>query len=190
MPRTQRFVTVAVTSLIVVACSDAPRSTSPSVTPGDAALSSIAGGSERVVSMLDACDPTTFNAVLGEGGCTRRGGVTFQDFLAQLQNHGTVGSWRFAPSEMNVAVGQTLVAINRGGEEHTFTEVEEFGGGVVDALNALSGNLVKAPECLASPERVPPGGVQREVVDESGTELYQCCIHPWMRVVVHANRGS
>ena len=49
---------------------------------------------------------------------------------------------------MNVSVGQTLVAINRGGEEHTFTEVEHFGGGFAPLLDNLSGNPDPAPECL------------------------------------------
>ena len=80
-------------------------------------------------------------------------------------------------------VGQTLLAINRGGEEHTFTEVEEFGGGVVDILNQLSGNTEVAPECLAlaPSDRIPAGGTFTDEVEETGTELYQCCIHPWMR---------
>jgi len=47
---------------------------------------------------------------------------------------------------------------------------------------------VPAPECLAlTPDDfVPPGGTHREVVDEAGTELYECCLHPWMRAVVTA----
>jgi plastocyanin len=35
---------------------------------------------------------------------------------------------------------------------------------------------------------MPSGGTQTETVDEEGTELYQCCIHPWMRATVVAKR--
>ena len=54
--------------------------------------------SERLVSMKDACDPTTFNAVLGPGACVRSGGVRFDKFIAALQRRGEVGAWHFAPS--------------------------------------------------------------------------------------------
>ena len=176
-------------SLVLMACSDAPSPTAPSASPGDAAaFAAVAGGSERLITMMDACDPTTFNAVLGPNGCTRNGGITFDNFIALLTQNQSVGAWHFAPSTMNVSVGQTLVAMNRGGEEHTFTEVEHFGGGFIQLLNNLSGNPVPAPECLqlTLADRIPPGGVARDDVDEEGTEHYQCCIHPWMRVTVTA----
>ena len=85
-------------------------------------------------------------------------------------------------------MGQTLVAVNQGGEVHTFTEVEHFGGGVVRVLNELSGNPVPAPECqnLARGDFIAPGGSDTDEVEEPGTERYQCCIHPWMRLEVHA----
>jgi hypothetical protein len=183
---------IAIVGCLVLGCADGSRPTSPSASPGSASLAVI-GGSERVVSMMDACDPTTFNAVIGPGTCTRTGGgVTFDQFITQLGNTGSVGAWRFAPATMNVSVGQTLLAINRGGEAHTFTEVAHFGGGFIPDLNNLSGNPIPAPECLQIPSLVfvPPGGLVREEVHEAGTELYQCCLHPWMRVTVHANHGS
>jgi hypothetical protein len=73
---------------------------------------------------------------------------------------------------------------------HTFTEVEHFGGGIVPQLNALSGNPAPAAECLQlkPDDFVPAGGTHRDDVTEMGTELYQCCIHPWMRTVVHVRR--
>ena len=40
---------------------------------------------------------------------------------------------------------------------------------------------------LAS-DRIPPGGTYSDEVEETGTELYQCCIHPWMRTTVTARR--
>ena len=189
---------LVVIALVVAAqgCDDTSRPTAPN--SSDAALanrSSAAslqlGGDSRLVTMMDACDPTSFNAVLGAGTCARQGGVPFDVFIAQLTKHQFVGAWHFAPGVVNVQLGQTLVARNNGGEVHTFTEVENFGGGSVPVLNQLSGNPDPAPECLAltASDSIPPGGTTSDVEDESGTELYQCCIHPWMRAVVHV-RGN
>ena len=49
-----------------------------------------------------------------------------------------------------------------GGEAHTFTQLKQFGGGFVDALNQASGNPVPAPECaqfvngVLTPQRQGP----------------------------------
>ena len=107
--------------------------------------------------------------------------MTFAHFIDQLTKHGTIGSWRFTPLEATLHVGDEFVAVNRGGEDHTFTEVEEFGGGVVPVLNQLAGTPNVAPECLNA-EFVPPGGTVRDDAREAGTEKYQCCIHPWMKL--------
>ena len=140
----------------------------------------------RNISLFDACDPTTFNAALGAGTCVRNGGMTFDQFLAELRAHGSVGAWHMTPTNLTVGVGQTLFVTNRGGEEHTFTEVEEFGGGIVPLLNQLSGNTEVAPECteLEDDDFVPAGGTYTEEEDEEGVEKYQCCIHPWMRMTL------
>jgi plastocyanin len=139
---------------------------------------------ERLVTMQDACDPQTFNAVIGPGTCVRAGGVTFDNFIAALTKHGSIGGWHFAPPNTHVQQGTTFLAINRGGEEHTFTEVAEFGGGIVSLLNDLAHTPVIAPECAALEEDdfVPAGGTYREEVDHTGTVKFQCCIHPWMRL--------
>jgi hypothetical protein len=78
--------------------------------------------------------------------------------------------------------------VNRGGEVHTFTHVAAFGGGIIPPLNALSGNPVPAPECLAlePDDFVAPGNTYQEQIEGSGTQLFQCCIHPWMRMTVRA----
>jgi hypothetical protein len=83
-------------------------------------------------------------------------------------------------------VGQMLVATNRGGETHTFTEVEEFGGGIVSQLNDLTGLTNVAPECnqLMGSDFLAPGASSSEEEEEAGVENYQCCIHPWMRAQV------
>jgi hypothetical protein len=78
--------------------------------------------------------------------------------------------------------------VNHGGEVHTFTEVEEFGGGIVPALNNLAHTPVEAPECkaLESDDFIAPGATyESDTEQEPGEEKYQCCIHPWMRLTAH-----
>lgn len=171
---------IALGASLFNACDDAARPTAPI-----AASQSVEGGQERRVTMLDACDPHSFAAA--HVTCVRRGGVTFQRFLEILRNHHTVGAWRFSPRRLSASVGQTLLAVNRGGEVHTFTEVAHFGGGVIEALNELSGNPIPAPECqhLASSDFVAPAASDTDEIEEPGIEHYQCCIHPWMRLDVH-----
>jgi plastocyanin len=163
----------------------ADRSTTTHTTHQPAMAAALGGLGIRLIGMKDACDPETF----AEIGCLRTGGgVTLDHFLAKLGKKGVVGAWHFAPPNLNARVGQTLRAANGGGEVHTFTEVEEFGGGIVPLLNDLSGNPEPAPECLAlAPEDfVPPGATYEDEVEEAGSERYQCCIHPWMRTTVAA----
>jgi plastocyanin len=145
-----------------------------------------AGAAQHMVTMMDACDPETFNAAIGPGTCTRSGGVQFAKFLELLGLHHSIGSWRFAPPNVTMRVGQRLVATNRGGEVHTFTEVEDFGGGIVADLNNLTGLTTVAPECtqLTGSDFIAPGASSSEEEDEAGVENYQCCIHPWMRAQV------
>jgi len=82
-------------------------------------------------------------------------------------------------------LGDVLSATNKGGETHTFTEVEDYGGGFVQVLNTLGGFGATVPEC--DPTKVQmlhPGESFHETTDEVGVEKYQCCIHPWMRTEV------
>jgi len=194
MRRFTPLVAMAAIAAIQVACSDSGAGsltppTGPAASRGSAATADLG---PRRIEILDACDPTSFNAAIGAGTCSRPGGMNFDQFIAEVTRKGSVGAWRFAPAN-NVTgkVGQVLLAMNRGGEVHTFTEVEEFGGGIVPLLNQLSGNTTVAPECLAlePDDFIPPGGSDSDDSVESGTEKYQCCIHPWMRVTV-TGRGS
>ena len=145
-----------------------------------------------MVNLMDACDPDTFNAPppagAGPGTCVRNGGVTFQNFIEQLMRFGSIGAWHMAPPDSNLLVGQHFLAVNHGGEVHTFTEVEEFGGGIVPALNTLAHTPVEAPECkaLESDDFIAPGATYvSDTEQEPGEEKYQCCIHPWMRLTAH-----
>ena len=187
-----RAVIGSAAAALLLACGDANRATEPASSDRAIGARTDAGATNHFVSMKDACDPATFDAATGDpNACVRNGGMTFDKFIAQLQKHQQVGAWHFAPPSLNVREGSTLTAINRGGEVHTFTEVEEFGGGFVPMLNDLSGNPTPAPECLAlAPgDLVAPGGSFTTTESEAGVENYQCCIHPWMRTIVHV-RGS
>ena len=142
---------------------------------------------DGTVSILDQCEPTSFNAVLGAGACTGHGTMTLAQFTAELAANHTVAAWRFDPAAMSLTLGGSITAINYGGEVHTFTEVVQFVGGIVPALNTASGNPTEAPECkdITDADRIAPGGTFRTDAETStGTHLYQCCIHPWMRETV------
>jgi len=151
-----------------------------------APLAGLTGALQQSITMSDACDPETFNAVLGSGACIRSGGVQFDKFLEQVEKHHKVGAWHFAPGGVTLKVGQTLVAENHGGEAHTFTEVEEFGGGFVTVLNERGGFGPTVPECMGLPPStfIQPGQSKSEVETEAGVEKYQCCFHPWMRAEI------
>lgn len=177
-------------ALLTVACDNAGRVVDPSTHTMSAAGSlplMSAGPNARRVSVMDACDGPTFNAVIGPGTCARNGGVPFLEFVAQLTAHQTAGAWHNAPPQTDAWVGETLVAHNDGGEVHTFTRVAQFGGGVVPFLNALAGTPNVAQECLGLPpaEFMAPGGTDSEVLDQAGDIKFECCIHPWMRTTVH-----
>jgi hypothetical protein len=141
----------------------------------------------RRIQMTDDCDPTTFNAVLGPGACVGSGTTTFSEFIAELTAKKVVRSWAFNPSEPAVHAGQSLIARNFGGEEHTFTCVTQFGGGVVPILNTLSGNTTPAVLCPGESfgaSIVPPGGTRTIVLGSSPQTMYECLIHPWMRATL------
>lgn len=139
------------------------------------------------VSMRDECDPASFNAALGAGACTRNGSMTLTQFNAELNATHRVAAWQFVPATLTIHRGDVVTAMNDGGEVHTFTEVAQFGGGIVPSLNQASGNPTEAPECtqLEADDRVAAGATYHaDPANSLGTELYQCCIHPWMRAVV------
>jgi plastocyanin len=138
----------------------------------------------RQVSMMDACDGPTFNLVVGPGTCSRPQGVNFSEFIAQLTAHQSAGAWHNAPPQTDAWLGDTVLAVNKGGEVHTFTRVAAFGGGVVGLLNQLAGTPNVVPECNAERTFVPPGGTDTESLDQTGELKFQCCIHPWMHTTI------
>lgn len=156
------------------------------------------------VDLWDYCDPASFNAVLGDGACVRdtsTGAITFGGFNAELGLEKSVGAWRFVPNSTRNDEGISFTLRSMGGETHTFTRVKKFGGGFVAPLNAASGNPNPAPECAQTVDGklvpqppsadnifVPAGAVvPGPQVEEDDDAKFQCCIHPWMRLTVHAS---
>ena len=176
----------------------------------------VVGAQSHTITILmrDACDPDTFNAAVGPGTCVAgaHGTTPFGLFIEELTQDRIAGAWRFNPLldasagnfklvTLNLTAGQQTVIQNLGGETHTFTRVKEFGGGNVPPLNALSGNPVPVPECAASlPEsntNVIVEAGKSEAGPTAGTSAlpeeatkWQCCIHPWMRMIVTVNQGQ
>ena len=177
--------------------------------------------STTTIKMWDACDPDSFNAVFGTGTCIagHHGQTVLGDFLGELQTDHIAGGWRFDPLldasagtfklvKVELAPGDHTVIVNNGGETHTFTRVDKFGGGFIDVLNGLTGNPVPAPECaqvLGDGSLVPqpetdsnifveagttePGPTAGSSVLPSGVSRWECCVHPWMRMTVVVKHG-
>jgi hypothetical protein len=168
----------------------------------------------KTIRIWDGCDPASFNAAVGPGTCQagHHGQTNFNDFFAEVQLDQIAGAWRFNPllnttegvlklARVELEPGDRLSLQNMGGETHTFTKVEEFGGGFFAPLNPISGNPEPAPECarvLADGSLAPqPETDANQFVEAGRTELgpfagthllplgvthWECCIHPWMRI--------
>jgi hypothetical protein len=171
---------------------------------------------QTTITMRDACDPDSFNAAVGPGTCVagQHGNTLFSDFIGELQTDQIAGAWRFNPllnaSEgsfklvrLDLKQGDQTTIENKGGETHTFTRVQKFGGGFILPLNGLSGNPEPAPECaqvLPDGSLAPqPESATNQFVEAGKTEAgptagssalpkgmsrWECCVHPWMRMVV------
>ena len=150
------------------------------------------------VVALDECDPATFNVLgaAGPGFCknvalgyTPFGSTTtFANLFAEAANGTPDPKWDFEPDTLTVDEGTPIIAVNQGGEPHTFTEVANFGGGFIPPLNDGQN---AAPECAAGFSSVAVArtrilqGSQLQVTGLSkGVHHFQCCIHPWMRTTV------
>jgi hypothetical protein len=140
-----------------------------------------------MVKVRDACDPATFDAVLGAGACVDGGNVSFDSFIDRLLRTGDHPLWRFTPVSATVAAGQSIAMTNVGGEFHTFSRTEEFGGGVVAELNELLRLEEIADGCTERPgaSNLFLGAGERGTISTaalgSGMHRFLCCIHPWMR---------
>jgi plastocyanin len=143
------------------------------------------------VEMTDDCDPATFNAAVRPGTCVGGGETTFQDFVAQLRAQGSAEDWAFDPGQLKLKPGANISVRNEGGEAHTLSEVANFGGGCVAALNTILG-LTPVPECQTNEFNatlVPAGGSTTVTGLAPGVHRFECLIHPWMRTTVTVRSG-
>src|SRR5262249_30972187 len=95
---------------------------------------------------------------------------------------------RIEPSYSSISTNGFLQIENEGGRLHTFTEVQNFGGGRIPPLNQ---GQIMAPECAVAPGAQDPNalnpGDTRRLPVNLGLHKFQCCIHPWMRSVVRVS---
>jgi hypothetical protein len=165
-----------------------------------AATAYASGPDVRTVQLRDDCDPATFNAAVGPGTCVGDGDTTFPDFLAEVFATGSAEKWRFNPD--NTGVERGVNSHNRGGEVHSFTQVQHFGGGFIEVLNlgvdplnecaarTPDGTLIRDPQGNLVPAQaaiesfVAPGQNGKTTSLKKGVYKFQCCIHPWMHTTV------
>jgi len=148
------------------------------------------------VVALDECDPATFNAAAGPDFCKNvalaytpfGSATTFANLFAEAASGHPDKNWDFEPDTLTVDEGTPIIAVNQGGEPHTFTEVKDFGGGFIPPLND---GQAAAPECAAgfsdvavARTRILQGSQLRVAGLSKGEHHFQCCIHPWMRMTV------
>jgi plastocyanin len=169
--------------------------------PAPAALAGEDGPTAVQIVALDECDPTTFNAVLGPDFCKNVAlafvtpfATTFQQLFDEAAAGRPDPGWDFEPDRVSIAKGTPLIVVNQGGEPHTFTEVAKFGGGFIGGptgVGGLNGGQAPVPECKGGFKDVAVArtrilqGSQLQVTGLSkGEHLFECCIHPWMRVTV------
>jgi plastocyanin len=177
---------------------------------GTAAASS--GNSVRTIEVQDRCDPVSFNAAHVTCIAQPQGKVALQQLIGfisarpadVLRARNALG-WRFQPDRIDVKVGTTLVAANVGGEVHSFTEVTDTGfvNSCVPQIAPIFAKLLPDPTAAECATLVPgpvgslvfpvgfsgsPPTTRTVVETDAGTELYQCLIHPWMRLTVKVTR--
>lgn len=170
-----------------------------------AVIPATAAASYVDIEVQDRCDPVTFDAVLGPGACSRPAGdgggiVTVDEFVARLQRKHEHEAWRFKGKKVTIKQGQSLdIAMTRGGERHTVTEVSSFGLGCIANINALvfpGQDPTAFPAVCDDPLTFMPGvsvpGGNAIDPGESfsytgvtkGVHRYMCMIHPWMKTTV------
>ena len=190
----------AMSALAMAAPTDAHRGDQRAVEHHDDQRGEKHHGQEVEVELEDDCEPASFNAAFGAGVCLGDGETTVAEFIAELTATGQAEDWEFDPSMLTIRGGRPVILENKGGETHTFTMVEAFGGGFVKELNLLPDTAVVATECattLPNGDLVPkPPSAVNVFVDADkeasfktagltpGKYRFECCIHPWMRIVL------
>lgn len=144
------------------------------------------------VVALDECDPTSFNAALGADECKNIAAgfsTALGDLLAGAEAGTPDPGWDYEPDTLTIKRGTVVSVVNQGGEVHTFTEVKAFGNGFVPPLNPDSAATI--PECAngfksvaVAKTRILQGSHLDVTGLSKGKHLFECCIHPWMRMEV------
>ena len=160
---------------------------------GSVAVTAQVKSNDNKIDVVDNCLPGD-PGWTPTGGCLlneNQGDVPFAEFGALLTSPLTIPpngylighpSWRMEPAHITTPAGKGVKITNRGGRAHTFTEVDQFGGGRVGILNV---GLSAAPECNpALTVDLPPGASTTIPVIGDGLHKFQCCIHPWMRATI------
>ncbi len=151
---------------------------------------------------LDECDPMTFNdskpPAPGPGFCKNvalGASTPLLTLFGEAQAGTPDPNWDFEPDTLKITEGTTVRVVDQGGEPHTFTEVAHFGGGFLPPLNAPGEDTV--PECsggfsniAVARTRILQGSSSDITGLAKGEHLFQCCIHPWMRVKVEVKEGD
>lgn len=155
--------------------------------------SNVVKGKEAQIVAVDECDPATFNKpeAAGPDFCKNvalGAQVPFEKLFSDAADGTPNPAWDFEPDELTIHRGTALSVVDQGGEPHTFTEVKEFGGGFIEGLN---GGETTTPECNGgfgnlgvARTRILQGSRLDVTGLAPGKHLFQCCIHPWMRVTV------
>jgi hypothetical protein len=153
----------------------------------------------KVVKVRDSCTPS-FNVFFQDPTICQQldGKVDIFAFLDYLSKHLMHPLWRFDPQSFDLPVGKHVQLQNLGGEFHTWTEVANFGGGIITALNFGAPTV---PEC-GLPDKLAPESIKNVYLDyqdsesgatagtsalPAGSHKFMCCIHPWMQTVVQVN---
>jgi hypothetical protein len=146
------------------------------------------------VVALDECDPATFNASTGAvpdfcknvalGACT-----TLANLFAKAAAGTPDPNWDFEPDNLTIKQGQFVSVVDQGGEPHTFTEVKQFGGGLIPALNGPGETVVpERAEWFSTVAVAKTRILQGSPLDVTGLSKGQTPVpvlfHPWMRIEV------
>lgn len=153
------------------------------------------GNSQPVAQVvaLDECDPATFNdpAAAGPEFChnvTLGAFTTFADLFAKAAAGTPDSNWDFEPDQLTIKQGTSVIVSDEGGEPHTFTEVNRFGGGFIPGLNHGEATVSECADgfgnVAVSRTRILQGSQLNVTGLPKGRHLFQCCIHPWMRMEV------
>lgn len=156
----------------------------------------------KLVKVRDSCTPS-FNIFFGDPTICQQtdGKVDIFAFLDYLSKHLNHPLWKFDPQSFDLPVGKHVELQNLGGEFHTWTEVANFGGGIIPELNFGQPTV---PECgtpgVLAPETInnvylnyqdfENGATAGTPALPAGTHKFMCCIHPWMQTVVQVNGGG